>query len=94
MNIIGYNRGANGQKNDKATDQDLIQAFKWRAQVGDLSGNLDDNTKMAIINWIKSYFDFVADRNTPDDVAYRSDLQKFFNDNARAAALKKFVVEE
>lgn len=94
LNIIGYNRGANGQKNDKATDQDLIQAFKWRAQVGDLSGNLDDNTKMAIINWIKSYFDFVADRNTPDDVAYRSDLQKFFNDNARAAALKKFVVEE
>lgn len=93
LEIYGYNRGENGQVFELA-DNKIIKAFKLHFYPGDLSENLNDNTKKMIINLIASYYNYEDLITLSLDEEFRRDIDSFLSENKeRTKELSEFIAE-
>lgn len=92
LEIYGYNKGENGKAFD-LTDNQIIKAFKLHFYPGDLSEELNDNTKKKIINLISDYYNYKDLITHSLDYKFRNDIDSFFSENKeRTQELSDFVL--
>ena len=91
LEIYGYGRGGNGRAFD-LTDNQIIKAFKLHFYPGDLSENLNDDTKKMILNLVASYYNYEDQITGSLDKEFRADLDSFLLENKdRTQSLSDFV---
>ncbi len=93
LEIYGYGRDENGRAFD-LSDSQIIKAFKLHFYPGDLSGDLNDNTKKMILNLVASYYNYEDLITHSVDKEFRKDLDSFLSENRdRTQSLSDFVTE-
>jgi len=93
LEIYGYGRGENGRAFD-LTDNQIIKAFKLHFYPGDLSEDLNDNTKKMILNLITSYYNYEDLITRSLDEEFRKDLDSFLSENKdRTQGLSEFIAK-
>lgn len=93
LEIYGFNKGLNGPALD-LTDNQIIKAFKLHFYPGDLSEDLNDNTKKMILNLIASYYNYTDLITHSFDNEFRQDIDSFLSkNNDRTQSLSKFITE-
>lgn len=91
LEIYGYNRGENGRVFD-LTDNKIIKAFKLHFYPGDLSKDLNDNTKKMIISLVASYYNYKDKIINSLDYKFRNDIDSFLSENKeRTKELSEFI---
>lgn len=91
LEIYGYGRGENGRAFD-LTDNQIIKAFKLHFYPGDLSEDLNNNTKKMILNLVASYYNYEDLITHSLDKEFREDLDSFLSENRdRTQSLSDFV---
>jgi hypothetical protein len=91
LEIYGYGRDENGRVSDWS-DKQIIRSFKLHFYPGDLSKDLNDNTKKMILNLVASYYNYEDLITNSFDKQFRRDLDKFLSKNSdRTKSLSDFV---
>lgn len=92
LEIYGFNKGENGQAFDLTANQ-IIKAFKLHFYPGDLSEDLNDNTKKMILNLIASYYNYTDLITHSLDNEFRQDVNCFLNENKdRTQSLSELIM--
>ncbi|MCR4624179.1 MAG: N-acetylmuramoyl-L-alanine amidase [Alphaproteobacteria bacterium] len=93
LEIYGYGKGENGRAFD-LTDNQIVKAFKLHFYPGDLSRDLNDNTKKMILNLVASYYNYKDLITNSLDEEFRRDMDSFLSENKeRTKALSEFIAE-
>ena len=91
LEIYGYGRGENGRAFD-ISDNQIIKAFKLHFYPGDLSEDLNDNTKKMILNLVASYYNYEDIITHSLDEDFRKDMDAFLSENGeRTQGLSDFI---
>jgi len=91
LEIYGFNKGKNGKVFNLSNNK-VIRAFKLHFYPGDLSEDLNDNTKKMILNLVASYYNYEDLITHSFDEKFRKDLDCFLSENKdRTQSLSDFV---
>lgn len=80
LEIYGFNKGETGKAFDISNNQ-IIKAFKLHFYPGDLSEDLNDNTKKMIINLVASYYNYEDLITHSLDGEFRKNIDLFLSGN-------------
>ncbi len=88
--IFGFNKGKDGREFENLSNKNLLKMFKLQYSTGDLSGEMNDKTKMMILSLIASYYNFEDPITKSVDEAFRSDVRSYLSKN-KLAEVQAFI---